>query len=205
MKMKSTKVILTTIVVILLTGIYQFLINKFFPNLDPLMAKFIRKFLQALTIVIYIFIIGWWKNIASLKNVSFKSLYLILPVIIISFIPILNGFKENSAYGIFMTLLIALLIGFIEEIECRGIIFSALEHMGAKSSILISSVIFALLHLLNLCYGADILDTLVQVVFAFGFGLVMAAATYKTHSLLPQMLVHALWDFNSDITNTFEF
>ena len=141
--MKNAKIILTTIVVILLTGIYQVLINKFFPNLDPLMAKFIRKFLQALTIVIYIFIIGWWKNIASLKKVSFKSLYLILPVIIISFIPILNGFKENSAYGIFMTLFIALLIGFTEEIEYRGIIFSALEHMGAKSSILISSVIFA--------------------------------------------------------------
>lgn len=44
--------------------------------------------------------------------------------------------------------------------------------------------------------------TLYQMVFAFGFGLIMAVVRYKTGLLLPQLLVHALWDFNVKVSET---
>ena len=61
-----------------------------------------------------------------------------------------------------------------------------------------SSLLFAGLHLINFFKGASLEDTLIQIVFAAGFGLVMAVVGSQTASLLPLMAVHALWDFNSE-------
>ncbi|WBW99799.1 CPBP family intramembrane metalloprotease [Oceanirhabdus sp. W0125-5] len=63
---------------------------------------------------------------------------------------------------------------------------------------------FALFHLGALLYGANIVDTLIQVMFAFGFGLIMAVVRYETDLMLPCILVHALWDFTLFITEPSE-
>lgn len=52
---------------------------------------------------------------------------------------------------------------------------------------------------MNLFKGAGLEDTMIQIIFATGFGLTMAVVRYKTELILPQIFVHALWDFNSKI------
>lgn len=199
---KDTKIIISTIILMILMGSYKLLINKFAPNFDQHNAVMIRKLLQAITIIIYITLLKMWKDIGSLTLISKKEIIILLPVIVLSFIPIFSGINPKLFDKIFIILIISILIGIIEELVFRGIIFSALKSKGKIPAILFSSIIFSLFHLLNLATGADILETLVQILFAFGFGLVMAVAKYKSNSLLALIAVHALWDFIISISNT---
>ena len=197
---KDIKLIIATILLMLLMGCYKPLIREFIAN--GYIAALMQKLLQAITIIIYITKLKLWDSIGSIAKISKKSLLIILPVFIASFIPIFNGLNVTSLNTIFIILMTTLLIGVIEELVFRGIILSALIERGRITALLMSSVIFGLFHLLNLVYGADPIDTLVQVIFAFGFGLIMASVRYETDLLLPQILVHALWDFIFKISNT---
>lgn len=199
---KDTKIIIITLVLMILMSCYRPLINEVAPNLNKYIETLIRKLLQAITIIIYITKLRLWKDVGLITKVSKEGLLLLLPVVILSFIPIFNGVKVIGINIILVILIITFLIGIIEELVFRGIILSALKQRGKKSAILISSAIFGLFHLFNLIYGADILDTVVQVIFAFGFGLIMAVVRYETDLLLPQIIVHALWDFIFKISNT---
>jgi len=203
MKLKnSKKIILITMALFVFMIVYKHLINLCLPRLNSDVKTIIRKALQAITIILYVTKLKWWHNIGSLKRISLKSLHLLLPVILLSVIPLVNGIKQKSASGIILLIGTSLLIGIIEEFYFRGVIFFALKPEGKKSAILISSMLFGIVHLLNLTGGADIIDTLFQMVFAFGIGLIMAVVRYETDLLLPQILVHALWDFNFSMAKT---
>lgn len=197
---KGTKIVIITIVLFILMGCYKPLIGIFIS--DKYLATFLQKLLKAVTVIIYITKLKFWDEIGSIKKLSNSNLLLLLPVAVLSLIPVLNGIKIKSISIIFIILATVILIGIVEELLFRGVIFTALKENGTINAILISSFIFALTHFLNLVYGADFLDTVVQVVFAFGFGLVMAVVRSKTNILLPLILVHALWDFVLDISNT---
>jgi membrane protease YdiL (CAAX protease family) len=124
------------------------------------------------------------------------------PIIIFSFIPMYNGVSTYQVSNILMVMGFSFFIGFSEELACRGVILPALMHKGKVPSIILSSMIFGLLHLMNLFKGAGFEDTIIQIIFATCFGLTMAIVRYKTELLLPQILVHALWDFNSKISKS---
>lgn len=197
---KNNQIVIGTIVLIVITFSYKYLVNLFLPEVNYYVGNFIQLFLRAVTLIAYITKLGWWNKIGSLKRISLKSIYIMLPIIILSFIPLMNGFKENSMNVIILLLINALLIGFSEECVNRGIILSALKPKGRKEAILISSLIFGLFHLSTIFFGANIGDTLIQIIFAFGFGLVMAVVRYETDLLLPVILVHAFWDFTIHIS-----
>lgn len=198
---KNNQIVLTTIVLIVLTFSYKYLVNLFLPDLHEYTRNFIQHLLRVLTIVIYITKLGWWKKIGSLKRIPLKSIYLILLVIILAFTPIIYGLKEHSLNMIVMLLITSLLIGFSEECVNRGLILTALKPKGKRQAILISSLIFGLFHLSIIFRGIDIVSILFLVLFAFGFGLVMAVVRYETDSLLVLILIHALWDFMSFMCN----
>lgn len=198
---KDSKIILTTIILMIAMGIYKPLISLFLPNISKDIATLTQKSLQALTIIFYTTTLGLWSYVGNITKLTRKGMILVLPVGILSLIPILNGITESKSSTIFISLLITSLIGINEEFIFRGIILSALRKNGRLSSIITSSIIFGLFHLLNLVYGADIIDTVVQVVFATGFGLVMAVTKYETGEMLSPIIIHALWDFISKISN----
>lgn len=196
---KNTKIIIITIVLYLLTGFFRPIINEFIP--DVYIAKLIRKSLQALVIILIIIKLKYWNNIGITTKASKKHLLLLLPIILISLIPLSSGIRINTIDTMFILLIISLLTGIIEELLFRGIIFSALQERGKMCTIIVSSVLFGLSHLLNLINGADILETIIQIIFAFGLGLVFAVVRYRKGSLISLILVHALWDFIMDISN----
>lgn len=117
---------------------------------------------------------------------------------------IVNGLATYQADNILMVMCICISIGLSEELACRGVILPALMHKGKVPSILLSSTIFGALHLMNLFKGAGFEDTILQIIFAAAFGLTMAIVRYKTGLILPQIFIHALWDFNSKIANKAE-
>ena len=58
----------------------------------------------------------------------------------------------------------------------------------------ISSLVFALLHSANVLSGLPILTVALTVVFTFGFGVLMYLTLRVTGNLIWPMLVHGLYD-----------
>jgi len=92
-------------------------------------------------------------------------------------------------------LVLALLVGFVEETYFRGMILRALHTRGPWQAVIISSLLFAIAHPLNLLVGANLAATLMQVAWAFALGMMYAALALRTQTILPLIVTHALTNF----------
>ncbi len=93
-----------------------------------------------------------------------------------------------------------LLTGFAEEGLFRGLMLAALlaawSHRphGTAGAVVVSSLFFAALHLLNLLDGAAPAESVAQVSSAFMIGLAFAALCIRTGTIWLAVLVHGLVD-----------
>lgn len=78
-----------------------------------------------------------------------------------------------------------------EELFFRGFLLRFLTKYGKFPAVFLSSVAFALFHLVNFSVGNG-LYTLMQVLCAMTVGICFAAATLRTASLLPGYVAHFL-------------
>ena len=87
------------------------------------------------------------------------------------------------------------LVGFSEELMFRGIVFQGgLREMSTGKAILVSAMLFSLLHSVNVLAFVPLQGMLMQLALTFVFGLAMACYVLRIKSLLPLMVFHALWD-----------
>ena len=86
-----------------------------------------------------------------------------------------------------------LLIGYVEEMIFRGFLFKALiPKDGVKIAIIVSAVTFGIGHIVNLLAGQANLETVIQVFFAVAWGFIFTFVFYKSGSLWPCIVAHAL-------------
>lgn len=128
---------------------------------------------------------------------SIRKVGMYIPLVAIELIPIvIYGFdSEIEAVRYILLLLFTIGVGFNEEIFFRGLIFKTLSEKGMKQAIILSSVIFGILHLANTFGGADLLYTALQIGFAFLVGFVLAEIVCITKSLWTVIIWHVLHDF----------
>ena len=84
------------------------------------------------------------------------------------------------------------LVGFLEEVIFRGLLFKGMCKTNVKAAILVSSLTFGAGHIVNLLLGAPLLDTLLQLVYASAVGFCFTAIFYVGGSLWPCIISHAL-------------
>ena len=86
-----------------------------------------------------------------------------------------------------------LLVGFLEEMIFRGLLFKAMCKDNVKSAIVVSSVTFGIGHIINLINGsgADLMSNLLQVGYAIAVGFLFVLLFYKTKSLLACIFTHS--------------
>jgi len=65
---------------------------------------------------------------------------------------------------------------------------------GEKAVMVLSSLLFGLLHATNLVSGQEVVAVAVTVVYAFGFGTMMYLSMRVTGSIVPAILLHAATD-----------
>lgn len=98
-------------------------------------------------------------------------------------------------------LLNTLLVGLSEEWMFRSVLFQALRtRLPMWPSILLMSVLFGGVHLLNVFVTGKLFDAAVQAVAAFLSGLVLVALLVRTGSLWVPIAYHAAWDFGTFMT-----
>jgi uncharacterized protein len=138
----------------------------------------------------------WWREAGFRLPATPRSLWLFavpcLPIILnMAYFGV--GYPGIARLSLFLAL--ALLVGFVEESYFRGMILRALLGRGPWQAVIISSLCFGILHLLNLAGGANLAATLLQVVYAVAIGLMYAALALRTRTILPLIATHGLTDF----------
>jgi membrane protease YdiL (CAAX protease family) len=112
----------------------------------------------------------------------------------IGVVAMLGGYSivgRNSLSTIGVPLGSAIAAGFTEELVMRGVLFRITEEwLGSWAAIVISSVLFGLLHL-----GTPHATGWSTAAIALEAGTMLAAAYMRTHRLWFPMGVHAAWNF----------
>ena len=92
-------------------------------------------------------------------------------------------------------------IALLEELVFRGVLFMLFEDIFRNNrhkpllTVLVTSAVFSLFHLTNLFAGADIGYTLLQCVYTFLIGAMLAMVMLKGHNLWLSIIIHIIFDF----------
>lgn len=136
--------------------------------------------------------LGGFSQIKGKQWLDYAPLLLILVVLFIAN----NGFASAPASTfIYLLLTQLLLVGFVEETLFRGILMRVFAHKGVMYAIIISSVFFGVTHALQALGGQSLEDTLLQIVYAFGIGFMLALLVAKHRAVMLTILFHGLHNF----------
>ena len=121
------------------------------------------------------------------KYLYFIHLFLIISVNLWNGINVVNTPSEIIFYIISM-----IGVGFLEEIIFRGFLFKMMEKDNVRTAIIVSSVTFGIGHIINLLNGAEMLPTLMQIMYATAGGYLFVTIFFKSKSLWLCIITHIL-------------
>ncbi|MBR6401878.1 MAG: CPBP family intramembrane metalloprotease [Eubacterium sp.] len=122
-----------------------------------------------------------------------SNAWFFIPLMLMGFSSIFFGVTlKYSVPETFFYIIGMLCVGFLEEIIFRGFLFVGMAKKNVKTAIIVSSVTFGIGHIVNLIGGKDVLETVLQIVFACAVGFVLVALFYKGKSLIPCIVFHGI-------------
>jgi membrane protease YdiL (CAAX protease family) len=140
----------------------------------------------------------WWTEVGFRRLGEYRLLWLpVLPVIVTMFQTFSGeGGLIRGTVVLFMLVLTAL-NGFVEEVVYRGMMLRALVPKGIWRALVITSVIFAFTHSMNVLTGWSPERVLWQLCYSFAVGFGWAAFALRTGTIWPLILIHFLNNFFS--------
>ncbi len=201
--------IATTLVAVLTATV----IHHYFGDKLPQTGNFTEDYVYSPTRIIFSFLIVWIMHRFVMKEwtFGFRKIESWKEIFIFGWSLIFFGL-QNITDGLFFLgkefvglngILLAVITGFapglFEEVMCRGVVLNNyLYQWKDRPNVIIkgtlfSSVVFGVLHLWNIG-NAPVADTLSQVVYAAGVGVILSAIYLRTGNLWPGILLHAFVD-----------
>lgn len=167
-------------------------------HLDPVPATYAQAAFVALSAVLGLAVM--WRTTPSLAEYGLRSpvhidraLWLVplfaVPVILVAFAGVSVTPAQAAAYAV-----LAVCVGFSEEIWFRGLLLATLRRLGARTAIIGGSAVFGALHLTNLFAGEEPLYLGLQFALACLVGFVLAELVAITGSLWIGIVWHAVFD-----------
>jgi membrane protease YdiL (CAAX protease family) len=142
---------------------------------------------------------GWTHDLFARQPI-YKSWWMWLGPIVALIPVVLRVFGISWGQHAFpivaLVLVTGLMIGFVEELLCRGIAVKMLRDggHGEWAVAALSSLVFALIHSFNLLSGQSITTVGPTVVYTFAFGVLMYLTLRSVGFLIGAMIVHGLTD-----------
>ena len=147
----------------------------------------------SILILIFIIKIDKVKYFGLTKITSYKKYLYFIPLIILISVNLWGGINlDNKISYIIFYILTMINIGFLEEIIFRGFLFKMMEKDSIKSAVIVSSLTFGIGHILNLLNGADLIPTLLQIIYATSTGFMFVIIFIKSKSIMPCIITHSL-------------
>ena len=152
----------------------------------------------AVLLIITTTALGWWRPALFERQRSHHRWPIIAPLVmaIASILNLINtDWSKFDATFLGSLLALGVLVGFCEELMARGLLLTALRS-GLKEFWVwfLTSVLFGVMHMLNVLFGAPVQGTISQVGLAFASGTAFYIARRVTGSLVWAMVLHGLWD-----------
>ncbi len=146
--------------------------------------------------LVYLFLTKTWKYYGLCKGTThLKSVLYYLPLLVIATPNLWFGITFRGWQMTIIHIIYMICVAFLEEIIFRGFLLrSDLRDCKLITAIVISAVTFGIGHIVNLLTGingADVLPTLMQVVYATAIGFAFVLLTLSTESLIPCIIAHA--------------
>ena len=125
-----------------------------------------------------------------------KKYLFFIPMFILATGNLWDGFSLSSKGAELVIATVSMiLVGFVEEMIFRGFLFKAMLGNGKTvPAIIVSAVTFGIGHIVNLFAGQASSETVVQIIFAISWGFILTMAFYKSGSLIPCIITHAMVD-----------
>jgi len=120
-----------------------------------------------------------------------RSYLYFIPLLVVSSVNFWNGVTLNASPLETVLYIISMcFVGILEELIFRGLLFKEMSKENVTVAIVVSSLTFGMGHIVNLFYGAPLLDTLLQLVYASGIGFCYTAIFLVSGSLRPCIVSH---------------
>lgn len=120
-------------------------------------------------------------------------LLMALPNLVFIFIAPASIAAEYGSALIFAIISMSL-VGYLEEVIFRGMLFDSIEKDSLKQAVIITSLTFGIGHLSNLFTGQNLSDTLLQIAYAVCVGYAFVVARIASGNIWMCVIVHALID-----------
>ncbi|MDO4488558.1 MAG: CPBP family intramembrane metalloprotease [Eubacteriales bacterium] len=143
----------------------------------------------------------YFRGFLSFRGFKTFLIYLLAPVLIFSFINV-----SNATFGgvdtIIKAIIMALSAGVAEEVMFRGLGIAnwmriRRDDKAIVQSMVVSGLIFGLMHITNVFFGANLLTSVGQVIYAIGLGMLFAAVYIRTGNLWLGIIAHFIIDFTA--------
>jgi membrane protease YdiL (CAAX protease family) len=165
-----------------------------FPLLgEPALLVTLASLVTAAGGLFMVWYLGWWQRAgyAVLGHIADLPLYL-LPAAM-AFLPLFEETAPTLPGTVAIFVMLSIVVALAEETFFRGLILQSLRPAGPLVAVLLSSLLFALPHLLNSLGGIwDPVFTLVDTFAAFGIGIAFSALVLRTGTIWPPIVLHAL-------------
>jgi membrane protease YdiL (CAAX protease family) len=165
-----------------------------FPLLgEPALMVTLASLVTAAGGLFMVWYLGWWQRAgyAFLGRIADLPLYL-LPAAM-AFFPLFEETAPTPSGTVAIFVILSIVVALAEETFFRGLILQSLRPAGVLAAVLVSSLLFALPHLLNSLGGIwDPVFTMVDTFAAFGIGIAFSALVLRTGTIWPPIVLHAL-------------
>ncbi len=155
-----------------------------------------------------LFILAFSSKSIIFPRLGIKTFLLFLPCMAVAvnnfpFITFFSGRAtiDSSPLVIAVYALSQLAVGFFEEMAFRGCIFTVVlqrckkNRLGAFLAIVISSLIFGIIHALNIFTGANPGAVVLQIGYSFLIGGMCSVIFLKTSNIWYCVILHAVYNF----------
>ncbi|WP_125098928.1 CPBP family intramembrane glutamic endopeptidase [Leucobacter chromiireducens] len=152
-----------------------------------------------LVLLAFAWSVGWTRELFARQPISGRGWMWIAVAVVLVFNVLRFASIDYTAAGaslVLAWLVAGLCIGFAEEVLTRGLVVNLMRKGGARELVVavVSAALFALMHSGNLLTGQALFPTLMQLVYTFGFGILMYLALRVTGNLIWPILLHATTD-----------
>lgn len=161
---------------------------------------FSEKFLMFMAILALLVLYHWIKNKKGLvlstsnKPSYFISSILFVPVTLFGIYSVFSNFSLNISF--FVLIVDTILIGIAEEIMYRGILIGDMtKRFHPMIAIILSSILFCALHILNIIGGLSTSEVINQMVSTFVMGVFLGAMYIDTKNIVLPIIFHSFWDY----------
>ena len=156
--------------------------------------------LGGLLLAVVTTVLGWWSPVLSQGGRTGPAWVIVVAVLmgLVGLLGALNIDYSSPQRAVLPVLAVGVLIvGFSEELLCRGLLIVGGRDGGWSELVVVvvSCLLFGLLHGINAFFGQSLSTTVTQIVMATVMGAAFYAVRMSTGTLVVCMLLHALWDF----------